>query len=407
MTQAISRDGSAKLALGFSCVGHFLFHYFAAMYFTIVLALSRDWADQGYEDLIALWTPASILIGLLALPAGRLADKWSSPGMLTVMFLGMGAATAACGFASETTGLMVLLCGIGLFGAIYHPVGIPWLIKTAEGGVGMRLAVNNIFGGLGGAAAGGATGLLIDIAGWRAAFVAPGVLCVALGIVMLFCVLKGLVAEGAGGGRSKAGGADGRGNLTAFAMLLFPMFAIGLIYNTTQAGMPKLFEEGMTGWLEGDIVKIGGAVTVIYTVSAVMQLLGGMLADRFSLKWVYGLGWLIHIPMLFVMAGTGETVLFLASLMLVIASSGSLPSENMLLSRFAPAGHQALAFGVKYVLAFGAAPLGIWLIKVTREWTGDFGGLLYGLAGASVLALLIVLMLPDEGESKAEQAPAE
>ena len=31
------------LALGFSSVGHFLFHYFAAMYFTIVLALAKDW----------------------------------------------------------------------------------------------------------------------------------------------------------------------------------------------------------------------------------------------------------------------------------------------------------------------------------------------------------------------------
>ena len=31
----------ASLALIFSCIGHFLFHYFAAMYFTIVIALEN------------------------------------------------------------------------------------------------------------------------------------------------------------------------------------------------------------------------------------------------------------------------------------------------------------------------------------------------------------------------------
>ncbi len=392
-------SGSPRLALGFSCVGHFLFHYFAAMYFTIVLALSKDWTDQNYVDLLTLWTPASMLIGLLALPAGRLADKWSSPGMLTVMFLGMGGATIACGFAAETTGLMVFLCGIGLFGAIYHPVGIPWIIKTADGPVGMRLAVNNIFGGLGGAAAGGATGLLADIAGWRIAFIAPGIICVILGLAMLFCVARGMIQEGEGSGKSKAGGSDGRGNIAAFAMLLFPMFAVGLIYNTMQAGLPKLFEEGMTGWLGGDIVKIGFAVTIIYSAAAVMQVAGGLLADRHSLKWVYCLGWLIHLPMLLLMAMSGEVILFLASMMMVIASSASLPSENMLLSRFAPAQHQSLAFGVKYVLAFGAAPLGIWLINVMRDWTGDFTGLLYSLAAVAAAAFAVVLLLPGEGTS--------
>ena len=67
-------------------------HYFVAMYFSIILALERDW-NTAYESLFELWFPASIFIGLFAIPAGRLADKWSSPGMLIIMFLGMGLAT--------------------------------------------------------------------------------------------------------------------------------------------------------------------------------------------------------------------------------------------------------------------------------------------------------------------------
>jgi len=47
------RDGSGRLVLLFSGLGHFFFHYLAAMYFTIVLSLANDW-NQPFHDLIAL-----------------------------------------------------------------------------------------------------------------------------------------------------------------------------------------------------------------------------------------------------------------------------------------------------------------------------------------------------------------
>lgn len=395
-----------RLALGFSAVGHFLFHYFAAMYFTIVLAVAKDWTFADYADLIALWTPASILIGAAALPAGRLADKWSAPGMLAVMFLGMGAATAVSGAASETVMLATSLAALGLFGAIYHPVGIPWLIRMSAGATGTKLAVNNVFGGLGAAAAGGITGLIIELLGWRAAFAVPGTLCVAIGLALVWCLRTGRVVEGVAQARDDVGGRDGRGNMAAFAALLFPMFAIGLIYNTTQAALPKLFEEKMLGLLGGEIGKVGIAVGAVYTVGAVMQLVAGRLADRYSLKLIYGLAWLVQLPLLLLMAQFGDAVLFAAAIGLVIFNTGALPAENMMLARFAPAAHQGLAFGVKFVLAFGAAPLGVLLIKYVREWTGEFTALLAGLAALAGIAALVVLLLPAR-ERRTEAAPAE
>ncbi len=395
-----------RRALAFSAAGHFLFHYFAAMYFTIVLAIAKDWTASDYETLIALWTPASALIGLAALPAGRLADTWSAPGMLAVMFLGMGAATAAAGFAGDTVMLGAMLAAIGLFGAIYHPVGIPWLIKTSTGATGQKLAVNGIFGGLGAAAAGALSGVLIDALGWRGAFMVPGTLCVVAGLAMVWCLKTGRVVEGVAAAREDVGGRDGRGHGAAFAALLFPMFAIGLIYNTTQTAMPKLFEENMLGWLGGDISRIGFAVGAVYTAGALMQLVGGRLADRYSLKLVYGLGWLAMAPLLFAMAWFGEGALFFAAVGLVVVNTSALPAENMMLARFAPAKHQGLAFGVKFVLAFGAGPIGVLLIKYGREWTGDFSAILTGLAALAVFAVLVVLLLPRDGRMRAA-APAE
>jgi len=394
----------ASLALIFSCIGHFLFHYFAAMYFTIVIALDRAW-PTSYEDLIELWTPAAIMIGLAALPAGRLADIWSAPGMLIIMFFGMGAATAASGFASTEWMLLGFLACIGLFGAIYHPVGISWLVRSSDGSTGKKLAVNGVFGGLGAAAAGGITGLFLEYSTWQAAFIVPGVICVLVGIAMLICLRAGMIPEEYGDGKKRSAG--GKGDLRAFAILLLPMFAIGLIYNTVQAALPKLFEEGLVDMLGGSLAGIGLLVAAVYVAGAAMQFLGGHLADRYPLKLVYLVCWVGMIPMLFLMAMTGNAFLFAVSTMMVVLNTSALPSENLLLSRFAPAKHQGLAFGIKFVLAFGAGPLGVLLISWTREATGSFSPLLTGLTVLGIVTLIAVLMLPGEPEADAVEVPAE
>jgi MFS family permease len=388
------RAPSAALAAAFSNTGHFLFHYFAAMYFTIVLAIERDWA-QPYEALMELWFPAALLIGLAALPAGRLADRWSSPGMLIVMFLGMGVATIACAFVETGAALMIFLAALGLFGAIYHPVGIPWVIKTSTGKPGMRLAVNGIFGGLGAAGAAFITGWLIELFGWRGAFLLPGTLCTGIGVAMAWALLTGRIEEGAKIAADRRDGAGGNGNLKALGIMLIPMFMLGLIYNTVQNAMPKLFEERMVDLLGGEIGLVGTLVGTVYAIGAAMQIVGGFLADRYPLKHIYVGLWILQAPLLFVLAEFGGIPLALAAVGLAMAGTAVLPAENLMLSRFAPAQHQGVAFGVKFVVSFGAAPLGLLLITQTREATGSFSPLLlaYGAAAAAVV-LVIALLLP-------------
>ncbi|WP_425405030.1 MFS transporter [Hwanghaeella sp.] len=394
---------SARLSLIFSCIGHFYFHYFAAMYFTIVIAMAADW-NRPFHDLIELWLPASILIGLASLPAGRLADIWSAPGMMVIMFLGMGAATAACAFADQDLVLTGFLAMIGLFGAIYHPVGISWLIRSSDGSTGKKLAVNGIFGGLGAAAAGGITGLILEFLSWREAFLLPGVICAATGLAMLWYVATGRISEG-DGSAARNNPAMGNGNLKAFCLLLFPMFAIGLLYSTTQAAMPKLFEEGLIGLVGGNLALIGGLVATVYIAGAIMQVLGGHLADHYNKKTVYVICWIGQVPLLALVAMTGDLMLLTAATMMVVLNSSALPSENMLLSQYTPEKHQGLAFGIKFILAFGAAPLGVKLISWVREATGSFEWLILGLSAMAAAAVLVVIFLPSDRPNKPVAAP--
>jgi len=393
---------SAKLAAAFSNAGHFLFHYFTAMYFTIVLAIERDW-QTPYATLMELWFPASLLIGLGALPAGRLADKWSSAGMLIIMFLGMGLATVSCAFVDTGLALMVFLGGLGLFGAIYHPVGIPWVIRTSSGNPGMRLAVNGIFGGLGTAAAALITGWLIEAFGWRGAFLLPGIVCTALGFAMWWSLASGRIQDVRGSTTAANTSERQSGNLRAVVLMVLPMFLGGLIYNTVQNAMPKLFEERMLDLLGGQIGLVGTAVGVAYAIGAIMQLLGGMLADRYSLKHVYFLLWLLQAPVLFVLATYAGIPLGLAAVALTMAGSAVLAPENLMLSRFAPADHQGLTFGLKFVVSFGAGPLGLYLITVVREATGEFTALLLAYAVCAVLILGVIALLPNSERQNVEK----
>ena len=178
-------DKSEKLSAVFSNAGHFIMHYFGAMFFTVVIAIDREW-ESSYESLFELWLPASLLIGLVALPAGRLADKWSSPGMLVIMFIGMGLASIVCSFVNTEKSLMIFLGSLGIFAGIYHPVGIPWTIKTGRKKIGMRLAINGLSGGLGVASSSMLSGWFILHFGWRSSFLIPGLGCFFLGLIMLW-----------------------------------------------------------------------------------------------------------------------------------------------------------------------------------------------------------------------------
>ncbi len=390
---------SARLSLIFSCVGHAYIHMFTAFYFTIVIAIERVW-EQPFHELIRLWTPAALLVGVLALPAGWLADRWSTLGMMVIFFIGLGLSAILSGLAGGSTGLVLALAGIGAFAAIYHPVGIPWVIRSARRSVGMALAVNGIFGGLGVGLAALVAGGLIDVLSWRAAFIVPGVLCLATGLVMLGFVATGRLKEVPKAAvEEKSVGQDGR--VRAVVILLLTISVTGIIFQAMQTVMPKLFEGRLSDLFDGSVLGIGLSVFAVYAVSSFAQLLGGVLSDRLPLKLVYLLSWMLQAPLLWLMAQIGGMPLVLVALVLVSSNTASLPAENLLLAHFTPAKHHGLAFGVKFVLAFGLAPFAIELVALIQRLTGGFDVLFLLLGAAAVAIVGVVSLLPSAGRARA------
>src|SRR5262245_11860194 len=162
-------------------VGHFLDHLFMLVFATVAaLALHREWG-LDYSDLLKYATPGFFAFGVFALPAGWLADKWSREGMMIVFFVGIGLASIATASARSPIEIAIGLVVIGVFAAIYHPVGLAIVVERWKG-TGMRIAVNGVWGNLGVGSAALITGYFIDHGGWRVAFIVPGIVAILIGI---------------------------------------------------------------------------------------------------------------------------------------------------------------------------------------------------------------------------------
>lgn len=395
---------SARLSLVFSCLGHAYMHLFTAFYFVIVLALEVDWA-LAYHELIELWMLGALLVGLGAIPAGWLGDRWSAGGMMVVFFVGLGLSAIVCGLLDSPAALLVGLAAIGLFASIYHPVGIAWLVKNAEA-PGKALGINGIFGSIGVASAGLTAGALIDSFGWRAAFIVPGVVSLATGLVLLATLRLGLITEG--GERSAGEAPPSRSDmLRVFVILVATMLIMGVIFQSTQAALPKVFDLRLRDIAGEGTFGIGAIVAGVYLVGGVMQVVGGHLADRCPLKPIYFSAFLLQVPILAGIAALSGLPLIGVAVLTVVLSTAALPAENMLLAHYTPQRHQSLAFGVKFVLAFTTAPLALAVVAFVQERTGEFAWLFAALAAIAGIAGLAALMLPAHRQTEPLPAAAE
>ena len=380
---------NSTTVLVFSSLGHLLNHLCLAFYFVIVLALQIDW-QLPYHELIELWTLGALMVGVAALPAGLLGDRIGAPAMMLIYFFGLGVCCIGAGTADSPLAILLWLTGIGVFAAIYHPICIPWLVRSTTKAKGKALAVNGVFGSLGGAAAGVTAGWLIDFSGW--------------GVGLMVCIRRGSVADSVDDRAETEHTTRGRDLAVVFGLLTVTMFMAGLIYHSTQTALPKVFELRHDGLVGGGAFGIGLMVGAVYTAAAFVQFVGGELADRYPLKYVYVGAILIEIPLLLVAASLGGWTLLLVVMLMVSANAGALPAENMLLARYTPPGRHGLAFGAKFVLAFGAAPLAVQLVSYIQGNTGGFYWLFISMAGLAGVALLAAIMLPRPEETAVQTA---
>lgn len=93
-------------------------------------------------------TISSFLFGVMALPGGFLADKWSYKAVLVMFFIGTATAACVVGSARSVLSLGIGLALVGLFGSLYHPSGLA-MISHGVRQRGKALGLHGMAGNLG------------------------------------------------------------------------------------------------------------------------------------------------------------------------------------------------------------------------------------------------------------------
>ncbi len=274
---SLEADAERRVSIAFLNWAHALDHFVMLIFPTVVIGLELVYA-RPYSELIVLSTASFVAFGVCSLPAGWLADHWSRRNMMVLFYFGCGASLVGAAFAPNLVMLALALFVLGVFAAIYHPVGMAMLIEASKAR-GRTLAFNGVCGNLGAALAAGITAVLASTLSWRGAFLVPAGLCIVTGAAYLWLVAD----DGRHVGTRKSVPEVALPRALAILMLvLFIIVALaaGITFNTMSVSLPKIVDERLGK--DVPLVVVGGLATAVFLCGALAQLAVGRLVERIA-----------------------------------------------------------------------------------------------------------------------------
>jgi MFS family permease len=390
----------SNIRFAFLNLGHFITHFLMLVFATVAaLRLGEEWS-MSYAELIPYATPGFIAFGLLALPAGWLADRWSREGMMVVFFIGIGVSAIYTSSVQTVTDMAIGLTLIGAFAAIYHPVGLALVVHNRVR-MGVPLAINGVFGNLGVAFAALVSGYLIDHFGWRSTFFVPGVVTLVVGLLYLVFERRqlrpGVHVPDASALVGSEPSIPRQLVRRVFVIILLTTALGGLIFQSTTFSLPKVFDERLVG-LASSATELGTYSFLVFAIAAFAQLVVGYLLDHFPLRRIFLVVALLQVVLFAAMMQQHGLPALLVAIGFMLVVFGEIPISDVLVGRVASGEWRSRAFALSYLVGFGVSALSLPLIGwVYGGWGFSF---LFGLlAIAALLIFCIVLFLPKSGIS--------
>lgn len=378
-----------RTVIRFINAAHIIDHMFMLIFPAAVLGMTATF-ELSYAELIGLSLGGFIAFGACSLPAGWLGDKWSRRHMMLVFFLGIGGAAIFTGLSRSTPMLVLGLTLMGVFAAIYHPVGTAMLVAHAQNR-GREIGINGMWGNLGVAFSALVTGFLTAHFGWRAAFILPGALSVAIGVWFALYV-RDEASPVAAAGTHRGGGAGQVSMRLVFGVLALVTATGGVIFNASTMTYPKLFQERLAD-LFASPESLGIVVSIAYAFGAVAQLLMGRVLDRYSLKLPFVVMTVCQGPLLVAMAYADGWAVIALGAAFMFAVFGQVTVNDAMVANFVAPQWQARVFALRYFLSFGASAAAIPMIAFIEPRHG-LVGLYLVLAVFGALTFAAALVFP-------------
>jgi MFS family permease len=373
-------DQATRRSIAFLNLAHGMDHFVLLIYPTVVIGLQAIF-HRSYSELIALSTAAFVAFGVFSLPAGWLADRWSRRNMMAAFYIGCGLSLAATGLAPNMEVLAAALFGVGMFAAIYHPVGMAMLIEASQAR-GRTLAFNGVCGNLGVSLAAGISAGLATWLGWRSAFLIPGVLAIAVGVFYVWLTPDdGHHAKH----RKKVAAVPLTPRMMVVLFGLFIVIALtsGTTFNLLTIALPKIVDERLAAHVP--LLLAGSVATVVLLCGALAQLAVGRLVERFTPHGLFAiitaLGFLGNL-----WAAYADGIPLMIALAIAIAAIyGQVTVNDIVLARYTADAWRGRVYAVRYFLLFISAAAAIGMISFLHA----SGGFTLVLAVNAAIALTI------------------
>jgi MFS family permease len=395
-----------RRSIWFLNFAHALDHYVMLIFPTVVLGLEAVYG-RPYGELIALGTASFIAFGVFSLPAGWLADRWSRRNMMALFYFGCGVSLVAAALSPTLIVLAGALFLLGMFAAIYHPVGMAMLIEASRAR-GRTLAFNGVCGNLGVALAAGITAFIASYFTWRAAFAVPAIVCLATG-----CAYLWIVPDDRHHATKRKSAPDVRVS-KALAVAIFGLFIVialgaGLAFNIVTVALPKIVDERISQNVS--LLAVGGLATAVFVAGGLAQLAVGRLVEWIAPHILFamvtallfaGVTWSLFV--------TGP-MLMAALTVAMIGLYGQVTVNDMVIARYTADAWRGRVYAVRYFLVFITAGASVAAIAYLHS-RGGFDLVLFVtaiiaftfFAATFVLALLVA---KPENERASTAQPAE
>jgi MFS family permease len=387
-------DGANRTRLiGFLNFAHALDHFAMLIYPAAVLALSVSF-DRPFGELLPYSTGGFIAFGLFSMPFGWIGKRVSGHTLIILFFVGTGTSCLLAGFAQTPLQIGIALTFVGVFAAIYHPIGNAMLSVIDAARLGRIMGQNGLCGNLGVASAALITGILTDLISWRVAFIVPGAIAIAVGLAFW-----ALVAD-PGPLRSpprKAGDhiAPRAEMIRVFGILIVSTAIGGFIFSATTVVMPKLFEQRLVD-LTTSLSGVGLFVFFVYALAAIAQMIIGSLLDRHTLGRIFLVVAALQVPFLALTGLVGGIATLLTALPMMFLVFGLIPVNEVMVARYTAPEWRTRIYSVRYTVTFAAVAAAVPTASWFHSAYGGFAELFVLLGGLAALltgsALAFLLM---------------
>jgi MFS family permease len=356
---------------------------------TAVSSIAVDFGFSRWEDLMPYATGAFFAFGLGSLPAGRLGDTWGRRPMMLTFFHGLGATLLLVALAQGPWQIAIALTLMGVFSSIYHPVGIPMLLRDASR-PGRTIGINGLAGNLGIALAALVTGLIVKYFGWRIAFAVPAL--VSIGCGLLFAHLSPPEGEPPTRRKATSSALPPAVLLRVVAVITVIATTSALLFNFTTNGNTELLRERMAAVVT-DPAALGVLLAVVYAIASFAQLLVGTLIDRVPIKRLLLAIVALQIPLFLLASQAHGWPFFVLSVLMMGVVFGAIPFIDAIIVRFVDDRIRSQVAGARLAISFSISSAAVYLLGPLVKGSG-FGFLLVTMAGIAAVTLAAAAWLP-------------